>query len=677
MNKIFSFTSTFKALNEDDDGIHICGMASTNDADRANDIIDVEAWTKGGLANFEKNPIILFNHDYNKPIGRATGLKVTDNGLELKAKISKSAPDSVGTLIKEGILGAFSVGFRVKDADYLEETDGLKIKDAELFEVSVVSVPCNQAATFSLAKSFDSEAEYEDFKKTFLKNSVDLAGQSLAKDEVNTSSVASDTPETAQSAQKEIEMSDVKNSEIDLEAFAKKVAEETAAKIAMKQAEVKAADEKAALEQQEKASQEAEERAAQEAEVKSAIVTGVQSGTEKLMADFEEKMSASNADQAEVIAKFQKELTEKEEEITKMRMSKGLFADRGSEQSLEKHAKELMHAHLAGVITGKGWNTDYAKSVFEKAGVTYTATGGQNDPGIDVVVSREIEKEIQLELRTAALFKEMPVESQSTVLPLQSDTNLAKWANARDSANDGTGSDIANRGNSDNTYDVGQKVVQVDRLISTSFLDNYIDEKVLINIMPMLTAGIARSHARAVDAAIINGNSANITGLIGHATAGAEWGAQIAANLTFSADVLVKCRRNMGVYGLNPQDVVFIVSQDKYYDLLEDPDFQTVDEVGSDMAVRLTGQVGRVYGSPVVLTDNMPADAEDGFGGALCVNTSNFIIPRLRGITVEQDYEVAAQRRVLVATQHMGFDELFAGAGGKSAATHAVYNALA
>ena len=679
MNKIFSFTSTFKALNEDEDGIHICGMASTNDADRANDIIDTEAWTKGGLANFEKNPIILFNHDYNKPIGRATGLKVTDNGLELKAKISKSAPDSVGTLIKEGILGAFSVGFRVKDAEYLEETDGLKIKDAELFEVSVVSVPCNQAATFSLAKSFDSEAEYEDFKKTFLKNSVDLAGQSLAKDEVNTSSVASDTPEPAQSAQKEIEMSDVKNSEIDLEAFAKKVAEETAAKIAMKQAESKAAEEKAVLEQQEKQAEEAEAKASKEAEVKAAIITGVQSGTEKLMADFEEKMSESNANQAEVIAKFQKELTEKEQEITKMRESRGVFADRGSEKSLEKYSKELMHAHLAGIITGKGWNTDYAKSVFEKAGVTYTATGGQNDPGIDVVVSQTIEKEIQLELRTAALFKEMAVESQSTVLPLQSDTNLAKWANARDGADNGSGSDISNRKDTpdSNTYSVGQKVIQVDRLISTSFLDNYIDEKVLINIMPMLTSGIARSHARAVDSAIINGNSANITGLIAHATPGASWGANVAANTTFSAEVLVKCRRGMGVYGLNPQEVVFIVSQDKYYDLLEDPDFQTVDEVGSDVAVRLTGQVGRVYGSPVVLTDNMPDDAEDAFGGALCVNTSNFIIPRLRGVTVEQDYEVSAQRRVLVATQHMGFDELFAGAAGKSAATHAVYDALA
>ncbi len=76
----------------------------------------------------------------------------------------------------------FSVGFRVKDADYIQETDGLKIKDAELFEVSVVSVPCNQEATFSLAKSFNSMEEYEEFKKTFI-NSVELTGQSLAKDE--------------------------------------------------------------------------------------------------------------------------------------------------------------------------------------------------------------------------------------------------------------------------------------------------------------------------------------------------------------------------------------------------------------------------------------------------------------------------------------------------------------
>ena len=48
-----------------------------------------------------------------------------------------------------------------------EETDGFEIKDAELFEVSVVSVPANQTAMFSLAKSFDSDQEYQEFKNLF------------------------------------------------------------------------------------------------------------------------------------------------------------------------------------------------------------------------------------------------------------------------------------------------------------------------------------------------------------------------------------------------------------------------------------------------------------------------------------------------------------------------------
>ena len=88
--------------------------------------------------------------------------------------------------------------------------------------------------------------KYNEFKKTFT-NRVDLAGQSLAKDE--NSSVASETPDVSEKSEnKEIIMSEVQTPEVDLEAFAKKVAEETAAKIAMKQAEQKAAEEKAAQE---------------------------------------------------------------------------------------------------------------------------------------------------------------------------------------------------------------------------------------------------------------------------------------------------------------------------------------------------------------------------------------------------------------------------------------------
>ena len=150
-----------------------------------------------------------------------------------------------------------------------------------MFEVSVVSVPCNQAATFSLAKSFDSLAEYEEFKKTFI-NSVELAEPSLAKDEK--SLLASDAPDGA-NAQKETNMSEgINTPEVDLEAFAKKVAEETAAKIAMKQAEQKAAEVKAVQEAEEKAAADAEAKNLQAEEVKSAIQTGVESGPKSFLA---------------------------------------------------------------------------------------------------------------------------------------------------------------------------------------------------------------------------------------------------------------------------------------------------------------------------------------------------------------------------------------------------------
>jgi HK97 family phage prohead protease len=655
MNKIFNLTSTFKSQTVEDGSVIIRGMASTNDFDRAGDTISPDAWAKGGLKNFENNPIILFNHDYNKPIGRATGLKVTPNGLELEAKISKSAPESVCDLVKDGVLGAFSVGFRVKDADYLSETDGYKIKDAELFEVSVVSVPCNQAATFSLAKSFDSESEYEDFKKTFT-NRVDLAGQSLAKDEDKSSNVASETPDGV-NAQKEIKMSEeVKTPEIDLEAFAKKVAEETAAKIAMKQAETKAAEEKAAQEAEAQAQLEAEQKAAQEEEVKQAVVSGVESGTERLMADVQEQLTKRGADMEETLQKYKKELEEKTDEITKMRESKRVFADRSSKSEISTFGKDFLNAHMLGVMTQKGWDTDFARDIQEKAGIDYAS----NAADIDQEVSSLIEKEIQNELKVARLFREIPVNGKSTVLPISVDVEPAVFATNATSGN------LENRGASDSTYKPKQVILNAYRLISSTFMDNEVDEQVLINLMPMLVEGVARAHGRAVEGAILNGGG-SISGLDGVAAIATakhdiDGGSVASGNFaTMTAAQLLAARKEMGKYGLNPSDITYIVSPNMYYDLLSDSAFQTLDEVGSDLAIRVVGTIGAVFGSPVIVSEEFAAESA-GVPVAFAVYARNYVVPRLRGVTVEQDYEVMNQRRVIVATQSLGFEELVAGA---------------
>ena len=641
MEKIFNLTSSFKALEEGEDGsVMIRGMASTDHQDRANDVIRAEAWAKGGLENFKNNPIILFNHNYDKPIGRATGVKVTPNGLELEAKISKSAPDSVAQLIKEGILGAFSVGFRVKDADYIKETDGLMIKDAELFEVSVVSVPCNQAATFSVAKSFDTQEEYEAFKKTFL-NSVEEASE-----EVNASVEADETRDEQKAQNKETQMSD--QNQIDLEAFAKKVADETAAKIAMKQAQEKATADAEAK----KVAEAAEKAAADEAKVKSTIEFGIQSGTERLLADVEAKLAEKDAKIEEVIKQFSAQLEEKSAEIAKMNDSKRIFSDRKAGKI--DLGKDLMYAHVYGVITGKGMNTRYAQGIFEKAGVDASGI-----PAYDDDISLALEQEIRSELMVAQLFREIAVNAQNTTLPIQHDVSLAQWANRSvDATNTGT-ANIGSNGSS-SVITPTEVVLTAKRLLSQTFLNDEVDEAVLINLMPMMVEAIARSHARAVENAIVNGNGDHISGLIADAGTAAVGGS------TLTAADLLTARTGMGLYGRKPGDVVYIVSQEGYYDLLQDPEFQNLNEVGSDLAAKVTGTMGAVYGSSIVVSDEMAGGANAV--NALAVNARNFVIPRLRGVTVERDREIALQRNLIVASQSLGFKALIAGAGVKAVA---------
>lgn len=657
-DKIFNFTTTFKSIGDDEDGsVRVRGMASTGDTDRAGDVIMPEAWTKGGLKHFEKNPIILFNHNYDRPIGRAIGLTVSERGLELEAKISKAEPQ-LAQLIKDGVLGTFSVGFRVKDADYISETDGLKIKDAELFEVSVVSVPCNQAATFSLSKSFNSMEEYKDYVKTFT-NRVDLASQSLAEDESNLSKTASDTLDGANTkARKEIKMDKTPQS-IDLEAFAKKVAEETAAKIAMKQAEEKATEKKAAEEAAKKAEAEVAEKAAQEAEVQSAIKFGIESGADRLMKDLNEKLAEKDAKIEEILKEFKTSLEEKNDELTKMRESRAVFADRGNGTGdLSKWGKDFMYGHMLGVMTGKGWNTAYGRNVLQKAGISYE--GGSDAPDIAQEVSTQIEKEITLNLRTATLFRELQLNSATQVLPIQPDVEAAVWQSGAASAGN-----LENRGASDNTFRAKQVILQAYRLISQSFMDNHVEEEVLVNLMPMLVESVARAHARAVDAAIINGNG-TFDGIEEYAAVSTGGsldldGATIAAgnSAALTAGMLMAARKQMGKYGINPADVAYIVSQKRYYDLIADPEFTNIDEVGSDVATKITGMIGAVFGSPVIISDNFATEGNNVSVG-YAVSVRNYVIPRLRGVTVEQDYEVGNQRRVIVATQSLGFNELVA-----------------
>ena len=652
MNKIFNLTSNFKAIDVNEDGsVNIKGYASTNDQDRAGDIIEPNAWSKGGIGNYENNPIILFNHDYHNPIGKTTELGVDDIGLKIKGRISKSA-GKIRDLVKEGVLGAFSVGFRVKDADYNEETDGYRIKDAELFEISVVSVPANQAATFSVAKSFNSDKDYQSWKTNYVKT-----GQSTIVD----------SPEATvnQTVVKETEMSE--NTEnFDLDEVARHAAEKAVAAYAMKQAEQTA---KTEAEAEKAADEEAVIKAGiqeKKAEVESIVKAGTE-GAERLVSDLEARVNKGYTNLESVVEELKTELKEKSDEIMNIRESKRIFSDKGGKKGFY-NSKDIGDAWLLGKALGKAMeDTDYGKSVIEKqnahSGVAVSSADFEQE------VSTNIWRDIQNKLIIAPMFDEITMNAATMLIPVLPDAGYAEYTSNQTATGSSPHGNLEERGD---TYgspfagiDLTERSLTTKKLISMSYLGNETEEDAIMPILPLIRESMVRSHARSIESGLLVGNLADgpfgtsgacFDGLVTLASGDSHktQSATAFASESLTAAHLLGARKNMGKYGVNAADVVYIVNQQEWFNLMDDAEFQDVNLVGDSLASKVQGAVGMVYGSPVVLCDEFATPAVGKYY-AVAVNASMFIKGRLRGMTVESDYEVANQRRVLVSSQRIGF----------------------
>jgi len=77
MNKTFYLNSAFetKGVSKKARGLKIAGYANTIVKDRAGDVVTAEAWAKG-VNNFLRNPVMLFQHKHDCPIGRFDQVKV-------------------------------------------------------------------------------------------------------------------------------------------------------------------------------------------------------------------------------------------------------------------------------------------------------------------------------------------------------------------------------------------------------------------------------------------------------------------------------------------------------------------------------------------------------------------------------------------------------------------------
>jgi HK97 family phage prohead protease len=126
--------------------------------DRYGDVIEPGGWM---LDQFRSNPIALFNHSPNQPIGKWRNIRVADERLVADfvpaAKGTSRRTDEILSLIEQNILRATSVGFLGIESEPLDPKRpgaGTRYTRQELLETSIVSIPANPAA-LQIAKSLN------------------------------------------------------------------------------------------------------------------------------------------------------------------------------------------------------------------------------------------------------------------------------------------------------------------------------------------------------------------------------------------------------------------------------------------------------------------------------------------------------------------------------------------
>ena len=144
-----------KALGEDGE---FTGYASVfGDLDLQNEIVAPGAFARS-LKNWQsqgRTPAMLWMHDPSQPIGLWLGLSEDGNGLKVTGRLALRTQKGAEAyeLLKLGALTGLSIGYRVISSRIDAKRKARVLTDVDLFEVSLVTFPANEAARVTGVKT--------------------------------------------------------------------------------------------------------------------------------------------------------------------------------------------------------------------------------------------------------------------------------------------------------------------------------------------------------------------------------------------------------------------------------------------------------------------------------------------------------------------------------------------
>jgi HK97 family phage major capsid protein len=360
------------------------------------------------------------------------------------------------------------------------------------------------------------------------------------------------------------------------------------------------------------------------------------------MAEVEKRFAAQADETKSVIAGLESALKEKALEIEAIQKSKMQFS--GDKAGMSYADKEK--AILIAKMTVKALeNTKFGREMVEKYGAHVPSATWELE------VSTNLENEVRRRLVVAPTMRNIQMATNVMTIPVNPEAGVATWM-----ANTAFGT-AASAGNTA-THALKEITLNAYKVATNEYMAYEEDEDSLIALAPIVRDAMIRRVARAVDRAMLRGEGTGsdpVKGLV-------EYDAASAVTLDISdatkatVATLRAMRKDLGAWGLDPSELVYIVSTEVYYDLLDDTLFQTMDNVGPQ-ATLLTGQIGTIANTPVLVSAEF-ADKAAGVAGAICFAPGNFIGGNQRGLRIDTQDLVETQRKVMVASLRTGMTQV-------------------
>ena len=322
----------------------------------------------------------------------------------------------------------------------------------------------------------------------------------------------------------------------------------------------------------------------------------------------------------------------------------------GTQEAFEDEVEKLV---LLSYVMEKGvFETEHGQNHLKA--VNTSSSVQVSSENYETIFSTRIIRDLQKELVVGALFEELPMSSKILTMLVEPEAGKATWVDASKFGTDETVGDEVKGALTEISF-------KTYKLAAKSFITDETEEDAIFSLLPLLRKRLIEAHAVSIEEAFMTGNGTGqpkgLLTLASEDSAKVTTEAKADGSVKVTAKTISKLRRKLGRHGLKLSKLVLIVSMDAYYDLLEDEEWQDVAQVGND-AVKLQGQVGRIYGLPVVVSEFFPAKANSA-EFAVIVYKDNFVMPRQRAVTVERERQAGKQRDAYYVTQRVNLQRYF------------------